>query len=170
MTLQLERPHISWHAERGISFSKVRITSNQKIHSLWRKYHSKSALPLLVKNRKALYRKPWAMFVALLGSPFFHFILFMDSSSKEHIYTWSYVDLRTSRWPNDQVYHATYHPLFLFYRGEIKKKKRYSDRAVRPCSFLLDSKQKSSTRAVGYGLAHGAVRSDILNFFFSKFL
>lgn len=25
-----------------------------------------------------------------------------------------------------------------FYRGEIKKKKRYSDRAVRPCSFLLD--------------------------------
>lgn len=25
-----------------------------------------------------------------------------------------------------------------FYRGEIKKKKRDSDRAVRPCSFLLD--------------------------------
>lgn len=25
-----------------------------------------------------------------------------------------------------------------FHRGEIKKKKRYSDRAVRPCSFLLD--------------------------------
>ena len=25
-----------------------------------------------------------------------------------------------------------------FYRGERKKKKRYSDRAVRPCSFLLD--------------------------------
>ncbi|KAF1878061.1 hypothetical protein Lal_00022770 [Lupinus albus] len=26
-----------------------------------------------------------------------------------------------------------------FYRGEIKKNKRYSDRAVRPCSFLLDA-------------------------------
>lgn len=25
-----------------------------------------------------------------------------------------------------------------FYRGEIQKMKRYSDRAVRPCSFLLD--------------------------------
>lgn len=25
-----------------------------------------------------------------------------------------------------------------FYRGEIKKNKRDSDRAVRPCSFLLD--------------------------------
>lgn len=28
-------PHISWHAERGISFYKVSITSNQKIHSLF---------------------------------------------------------------------------------------------------------------------------------------
>lgn len=25
-----------------------------------------------------------------------------------------------------------------FHRGKLKEKKRYSDRAVRPCSFLLD--------------------------------
>ena len=37
----------------------------------------------------------------------------LSERKKEYEYKWSYVDLRTSRWPNDQVYHATYHPLFL---------------------------------------------------------
>lgn len=81
----IRTPHISWHAERGISFYKVRITSNKKIHSLWIKYHSKSALPLWMNKRRALYRHPWAIFVAL-GSPLLNFILFMGSSSKEHIH------------------------------------------------------------------------------------
>ncbi|KAK7234316.1 hypothetical protein RIF29_47034 [Crotalaria pallida] len=38
-----------------------------------------------------------------------------------------------------------------FYRGEIKKKKRYSDRAVRPCSFLLDADGQASSCRNGVG-------------------
>lgn len=77
------------------------------------------------------------MFVAL-GSPLFHFILlilFMGYSSKEHIHgaMSTYVRLldQTIRYTAPRIIPS-------FYRGEIKKKKRYSDRAVRPCSFLLD--------------------------------
>lgn len=77
------------------------------------------------------------MFVAL-GSPLFHFILLiygMGSSPKEHIHgaMSTYVRLL------DQTIRSTAPRIIpSFYRGEIKKKKRYSDRAVRPCSFLLD--------------------------------
>mgnify|MGYP007091808425 CR=1 FL=1 len=77
------------------------------------------------------------MFVALLllGSPLFHFILFMDSSSKEHIYGAMSTCVRLV----DQMIRYTAPRIILsFYRGEIKKRKRYSDRAVRPCSFLFD--------------------------------
>lgn len=74
------------------------------------------------------------MFVAL-GSPLFHFIRFIGSSSKEHIHgaMSTYVRLvdQTIRYTTPRIIPS-------FYRGEIKKKKRYSDRAVRPCSFLLD--------------------------------
>lgn len=75
------------------------------------------------------------MFVALLGSPLFHFILFTDSSSKEHIHgaMATYVRL-----VDQMIRYTTPRIIPSFYRGEIQKMKRYSDRAVRPCSFLLD--------------------------------
>lgn len=74
------------------------------------------------------------MFVAL-GSPLFHFIFLMGSSYKEHIHGAMSTYLRLV----DQTIRYTRPPIIpSFHRGEIKKKKRYSDRAVRPCSFLLD--------------------------------
>ena len=59
----------------------------------------------------------------------------MNSSSKEHIYGAMSTCVRLV---DQMIRYTTPRIILSFYRGEIKKKKRYSDRAVRPCSFLFD--------------------------------
>ena len=66
---------------------------------------------------------------------FILFYLFMGSSSKERIHEAmsTYVHL-----VGQMIRYAAPCIIPSFYRGEIKKKEKYSDRAVRPCSFLLN--------------------------------
>jgi hypothetical protein len=75
------------------------------------------------------------MFVAL-GSPLLHFILFMGSSSQEHIHGAMPTYVRLVDTKRLGIPRHVSSPLSIEERK--KKKKRYSDRAVRPCSFLLD--------------------------------